>query len=508
MTVITEDFRRLDGVAPFPADLAFVYFTVPRRRQNSGGDWVVVPVEVKCRLAAGKLTSPNLDPGEATVRIGPHGPTYKIIIPTADTKLWELIETYEPADPPAVSLVKQYRDEVVQTKRDIDATLVDYGQTLTALTERAETAAGAAETDAGQVAQDRVAVADDRQVVSKARDDVLEAKTEVARIKNEVTSTKDGIDNTVTLVNESLATHGAQFTADRQASEQAAQTVTEQAGIATGAVTEATTKAGEAAGSAQDAKGFRDEAKQFRDQAQGAVTGVSSFEGVSGAVTKAQVGLDRVDNTRDADKPISGPTQQALTNLMDGVDAALSGISTRVDEKPTVAQAQALATAAVAAVVDNSPAALDTLAELAAALGNDPNFATTVMDLIGQKAAAVHKHSASDIEAGTLPVARGGIGRSAVVNGSYLRGMGTDAVEMRAPAQVLSDIGAASAGHTHTPEQVDGLVNEFSTVYGALTTKVNSHPGQTITYWSGTQAAYDALPAATRTAAGFIAAIY
>lgn len=39
----------------------------------------------------------------------------------------------------------------------------------------------------------------------------------------------------------------------------------------------------------------------------------------------------------------------------------------------------------IADVVDSSPEALDTLYELAKALGDDPNFATTVMDQIGQK---------------------------------------------------------------------------------------------------------------------------
>lgn len=41
--------------------------------------------------------------------------------------------------------------------------------------------------------------------------------------------------------------------------------------------------------------------------------------------------------------------------------------------------------AAISALVDQAPETLDTLAEVAAALGNDPNFATTVMDLLGQK---------------------------------------------------------------------------------------------------------------------------
>lgn len=40
----------------------------------------------------------------------------------------------------------------------------------------------------------------------------------------------------------------------------------------------------------------------------------------------------------------------------------------------------------VAALVDSSPAALDTLRELAAALGNDPNFATTMANALAAKA--------------------------------------------------------------------------------------------------------------------------
>jgi len=41
--------------------------------------------------------------------------------------------------------------------------------------------------------------------------------------------------------------------------------------------------------------------------------------------------------------------------------------------------------AALAGLVGSSPAALDTLNELAAALGNDPNFATTVMNALARK---------------------------------------------------------------------------------------------------------------------------
>lgn len=75
-------------------------------------------------------------------------------------------------------------------------------------------------------------------------------------------------------------------------------------------------------------------------------------------------------------------------------------------------------------------------------------------------AAASHTHAAGDVNsgtfadaripnlntskltAGTLGVARGGTGASTLTSGSFLRGNGTGAVQLRTPAQVKSDIDA------------------------------------------------------------------
>lgn len=46
----------------------------------------------------------------------------------------------------------------------------------------------------------------------------------------------------------------------------------------------------------------------------------------------------------------------------------------------------AFVAAALAALVDSSPGTLDTLNELATALGDDPNFATTITDMLALKA--------------------------------------------------------------------------------------------------------------------------
>ena len=82
-------------------------------------------------------------------------------------------------------------------------------------------------------------------------------------------------------------------------------------------------------------------------------------------LVKADVGLGNVDNTADASKPVS--TAQA------------SAIAT------AKAEAIADATSQVNAVLASAPAALDTLDELAAALGDDANFAATVTTSLGNK---------------------------------------------------------------------------------------------------------------------------
>lgn len=58
----------------------------------------------------------------------------------------------------------------------------------------------------------------------------------------------------------------------------------------------------------------------------------------------------------------------------------------------------------IAALVDSSPSALDTLKELAAALGNDPNFATTMLNELAKKATSASPKFTGTPEAPTAPV--------------------------------------------------------------------------------------------------------
>jgi hypothetical protein len=109
-----------------------------------------------------------------------------------------------------------------------------------------------------------------------------------------------------------------------------------------------------------------------------------TFTGTVSGITKTMVGLGSVDNTADLAKPVS--TAQA------------TAIATAKSE------AIADATAQVNAVIASAPAALNTLDELAAALGDDANFASTVTTNLAAKAPL-----ASPTFTGTVTVAAAGV---------------------------------------------------------------------------------------------------
>lgn len=110
------------------------------------------------------------------------------------------------------------------------------------------------------------------------------------------------------------------------------------------------------------------------------------------AISKSDVGLSNVDNTSDASKPISTATQTAL----DAKAPLASPVLTGTPMAPTAAAGSsttqiattAFVSAAIAALIDGAPGAIDTLNELAAALGDDPSFATTVTNSLAAKLTA------------------------------------------------------------------------------------------------------------------------
>ncbi len=105
--------------------------------------------------------------------------------------------------------------------------------------------------------------------------------------------------------------------------------------------------------------------------------------------TKAQVGLSDADNTSDAAKPVSTAQQAALDLKAPLASPALTGTPTAPTAANATNSTQLATTAFVKAVIgdliNGAGTSLDTLNELAAALGNDANFATTVTTSLGTK---------------------------------------------------------------------------------------------------------------------------
>ncbi|HGX4381096.1 TPA: phage tail protein [Escherichia coli] len=82
-----------------------------------------------------------------------------------------------------------------------------------------------------------------------------------------------------------------------------------------------------------------------------------------------------INNALALKAPLSSP---ALTGTPTAPTAAQSVNNTQI-------ATTAFVKSAIAAMVGSAPAALDTLSELAAALGNDPNFATTMLNALAGK---------------------------------------------------------------------------------------------------------------------------
>jgi hypothetical protein len=95
------------------------------------------------------------------------------------------------------------------------------------------------------------------------------------------------------------------------------------------------------------------------------------------STTDLTEGTNLYHTTARARAAVSGSTGITYTEGT-GAIAVDSTIATKT-------YADSAAASAAAAIVDSSPATLDTLNELAAALGDDPNFATTVSTALGNK---------------------------------------------------------------------------------------------------------------------------
>lgn len=104
--------------------------------------------------------------------------------------------------------------------------------------------------------------------------------------------------------------------------------------------------------------------------------------------------VSATDSVIQAVQKLDGNIQAIdITALINDADAAAT------DTTYSASQIEARLTAKVAEVLDSAPAALDTLSELATALGNDANFATTVTNQLALKANIADTKSVTELGA-------------------------------------------------------------------------------------------------------------
>ena len=139
-------------------------------------------------------------------------------------------------------------------------------------------------------------------------------------------------------------------------------------------------------------------------------------------IVKADVGLSNVDNTSDANKPVSTATAAAIATAK--------------------SQAQGYADDQINLVIGAAPAALNTLSELADALADDANFASTVTSSLATKSPIDSPTFTGTV---TLPgsTSIGSVGSAEI---GYLDGV-TSGIQ----SQIDTKLASATAASTYAP---------------------------------------------------------
>jgi hypothetical protein len=197
-----------------------------------------------------------------------------------------------------------------------------------------------------------------------------------------------------------------------------------------------------------------------------------TFTGTVAGITKSMVGLANVDNTADSAKPISTATQTALDLKAPLASPALTGVPTAPTAAAGTATTQVATTAfvgsAVSALVASSPAALDTLNELATALGNDASFSTTVTNALSAKAPL-----ASPTFTGTVTAPA--ITATALITASASGVAFTDGTQTKEGVPSRTPISAKTADYTLSAlTERDALIEMNSASATTLTIPANS----------------------------------
>ena len=158
----------------------------------------------------------------------------------------------------------------------------------------------------------------------------------------------------------------------------------------------------------------------------------------------------------------------------------ITGLDDALESKLNQSQVDARVQVGVDALVASAPGTLDTLNELAAALGNDPNFATTVTNQIAGKANATHTHVATDISDSTttgrsvLTAASAAAARTAIGAGTSSLALGTTSSTAKAGNYVPAWSEVTGKPSTFAPSAHVHAISDITSLQTALDGKVGA----------------------------------
>lgn len=222
-----------------------------------------------------------------------------------------------------------------------------------------------------------------------------------------------------------------------------------------------------------------------RDSAVSTIGSAANFAlaEIDGEVSKAENAADRAesavnDGVGDGAVTLAKLAQDVKDQI--GAKAEMSEVEQALEAKPDPDTVAMMISQAIAGLVGSAPQALDTVYELAAYL-TDPGVASGLVQQLAGKAPTSHTHTMAQIS--NLPTV------TASSTGSAL-------VQRWSTAQISVPT---------TPDNASAAASKAYVDLEAGKRLLKSGTAHTV--WAGTQAQYDALPTATRNAAGFIAVI-
>jgi hypothetical protein len=193
---------------------------------------------------------------------------------------------------------------------------------------------------------------------------------------------------------------------------------------------------------------------------------LSAQSGNAGGMTWAEVAQPSASDTLTTIKTVDGTGSGLDADLLDGQQGSYY---------------TGYADTAVANIVDSAPGTLDTLNELAAALGDDANYATTTATAIGTKLAKAGGQMTGNI---TMAGSQTVDGRDLSVDGTKLDSIETSATADQTAAQLLTAIKTVDgSGSGLDADLLDGnQASAFATAaQGTLATNALPKAGGTLT---------------------------